>query len=253
MNNTLFELIRDCYGYNSYADLFRKCGWDYKPSLYLTNNDSFVFKYYYDFIRDMGADLYIIDAHGVEFKADLTLDRTESLNQMLFSIKLKKKTIGDMWGISRASAWSRIDRAFFTMDDFVRMLALKGATMKICLDNGLIVYPEVKDNQVNWKRKYESETTYGMMDTEWGKIHYPALQYHGDFTGTYERERYWTDRSVMISTFSDEEAGIIKDLFMAEDGKLFFAVYDLATGDPIKVLGATRDDARLFIAGHGTV
>lgn len=254
MNRDLLDLIRAGLGDDSYADLFRRTGWYYKTKISLIQRDTLQFRHYLVFLKDIGARLYLINKDGAKYEVDLDQDRREVTDGIFDLLHINKSAVARMWGLERATAWARLERGSFSMEDFVNILNLANATMNIRLDNGMIVYPELDGEEVNWNIKHdEEETETGFVETEFGKVHCPSLMYHGDVSRMSEGERYYTFRSIMISSYRDEEAGIIKDLFRDEYGKYFFAIYDIQTVTPLRIQAATRDDARLFVAGHGTV
>lgn len=254
MNRDLLELIRSGLGDDSYADLFRRTGWHYKTKISLIQRDTLQFRHYLTFLKDINARLYIVDKNGGIGEIDMGQERRDAVDDIFNRLRISKSEVARFWGLERATAWARLERGSFSMEELVRVLNLVGATMRIKLDNGMIVFPELEGDEVGWNIKHdETEQETGFIDTEFGKVHCPSLLYHGDMTRMSEGERYYTFRSTMISSFKDEEAGIIKDLFKSEDNKYFFAIYDIKTVTPLKIQAATADDARLFVAGHGTV
>jgi hypothetical protein len=254
MNRDLLELIRTGLGDDSYADLFRRAGWHYKTKISLIQRDTLQFRHYLVFFKDIGAKLYVISREGIYSEVNLDQERRGAVDEVFDRLHISKADVGRMWGVERATAWARLERASFSMEEFVRMLNLVGATMSIRLDNGMVVFPELEGEEVSWNIMHdETEKEAGFIETEFGKVHCPSLLYHGDMSRMSEGERYYTVRSTMISSYKDEEAGIIKDLFRDEYGKYFFAIYDIQTVTPLRIQAATRDDARLFVAGHGTV
>lgn len=255
MNRDLLDLIRDALGCGSYAELIRLAGWNYKLSMSLIRRDTMKFKHYFELSRDIGAKWYIIvESKKNAFEIDLNGDAFEAINAICDNLHISKTDIGRMWGVDRATAWGRLHRVSITMEELVRILNLRDATINIVLPNNMIVYPEGGGDSIAWKAKDGEEgLLVNMVDTEFGVIDTQNALYHGDMRKMSEGEIFSTKNSSMISTFTDEEAGIVKDLFISNDGKYFFAVYEIKTLAPLRIQAATRDDARLFVAGHGTV
>lgn len=260
MKKDLLELIRLGLGDDTYADLLRRAGWYYKTRISLIKRDNFTVKYYHAFLRDINAKFYVEKSDGTEEQIDLNVEKTDFVDAVIGSAKVSKTEIAEMWGVERRTAWGRIQRASFTIEDLARILKSHGAIIKIRLDNGMLIYPKFdEDDEVSWNimEDFENANDKDIIveekQTEVGMVRVSKLHYHGDITGVSDGVRYWTNRSLMISTFDDEESGIIKDLFRSEDGKFFFAIYDLKTREPLRVRSATLDDARLFVAGHGLI